>query len=431
MIALFFCLLMFDEPELIPIPQIVATLKAEKESLAHITRSRRLTITPGTEVLGVMRKHGTKMVPALKELLIDESPLVRKNGVFALGYLNDLVAEREIIPLLEDKDLSVRVLVADNLTMLQDKVVRDALLKALTDEAPEMRKQVIHRLGLYGHENPLRKGISNYDRASMINALGKLVHDPDPDVRDYLCYTLGTYHDSNTIQPLLQLIRDEEPEVRAQAARALSTSGNALYASPALLKAVSDKKDVALAAIYSLGVLKEPLSTKPLIEALGNPELRRQSIIALGMIGDRRATEPLVQYLSDKDPYLRRETALALGKIRDERSVEPLIKAFIAETEQAYLMVPPLGAFNDPRVIQPLVNKMFSDPDNPYIADAVVEVLERIQHPDAIGIPVQAAIAYPGTFAGFAIRRMTGHRFDAEAFERWWHERKGLYEAAK
>jgi HEAT repeat protein len=431
MYAWLICFAMFAEPELLPIPQIVATLKAETKELAALTRSRRVIETPGTLTLPALRKHGVKMIPALKEMLTDESPLVRKNGIFALSCILDATAEREILPLLDDSELSVRITAASHLTMLQEKAIRVGLMKALSDEDVQMRKTVTNSLRISAGRTYTKKDIPNYDRAAMIKALGQLVNDPDEEVRCYLCYTLETFHDSNCTQPFLKLLQDQSPKVRALAARGLATTDSAQASAPALLAALNDQPEVAQAAAYALGQLREPLATKPLIQCLEKKELRRQTVIALGMIGDRRATEPLIKHLADTDADIRRETALALGKIRDERAIEPLIAAIVKEQERPYLMVPALGEFNDPLVIEPLVKKMFSDADNQYLADAGDTALSKIKHPNATIIPVEAALAKPDKFAAFVIRRRYGHSFSLESFIEWWLLNKAHYEAAR
>ena len=57
--------------------------------------------------------------------------------------------------------------------------------------------------------------------------------------------------------------------------------------------------------------------------------VRADVAYALGEIGDKRAVEPLIQFLKDgyREEY-KEAAAIALGKIGDERAVEPLIHAF-------------------------------------------------------------------------------------------------------
>ena len=66
-------------------------------------------------------------------------------------------------------------------------------------------------------------------------------------------------------------------------------------------------------------------AVEPLIAALKNSDenVRRQAAEALGMIGDVRAVEPLLNTLKDRNL----SAIKALGQIGDVRAVEPLAKA--------------------------------------------------------------------------------------------------------
>jgi HEAT repeat protein len=69
-------------------------------------------------------------------------------------------------------------------------------------------------------------------------------------------------------------------------------------------------------------------AVEPLVAALKNddPAVRRQAVIALGDLGDRRATGDIIRSLKDSDDDVRLEAVVALGKIGDSRAVEPLIE---------------------------------------------------------------------------------------------------------
>ena len=53
----------------------------------------------------------------------------------------------------------------------------------------------------------------------------------------------------------------------------------------------------------------------------------------LGKIGDRRAVEPLIAAMKDRDKGVKKGAAVALGDIGDGRAVEPLIQALKDEDE--------------------------------------------------------------------------------------------------
>jgi hypothetical protein len=81
----------------------------------------------------------------------------------------------------------------------------------------------------------------------------------------------------------------------------------------------------------ALGVIGDARAVEPLIQALkdidGNVVFRESIANALGEIGDARAVEHFIQALKDKDEDVRSDAARLLGKIGDARALEPLIQA--------------------------------------------------------------------------------------------------------
>lgn len=55
--------------------------------------------------------------------------------------------------------------------------------------------------------------------------------------------------------------------------------------------------------------------------------IRGRAAQTLGLIGDTRAVEPLIQTLSDADRWVRMTAAWALGRLGDTRAVNNLIQA--------------------------------------------------------------------------------------------------------
>ncbi|OPY30024.1 MAG: PBS lyase HEAT-like repeat protein [Methanocella sp. PtaU1.Bin125] len=85
-------------------------------------------------------------------------------------------------------------------------------------------------------------------------------------------------------------------------------------------------------------------SVEALLVALrdGDPAARRQAAIALGDVGDSRATGDLIRSLDDRDDVVRVEAVIALGKIGDARAVEHLIAKL---KSQDYLYVRKKAAY--------------------------------------------------------------------------------------
>jgi len=125
-----------------------------------------------------------------------------------------------------------------------------------------------------------------------------------------------------------------------------------------------------------------------------NQACRPLSLYLCGVIGDKRATEPLIAILQDigEDSDLREEAAHALGRMRATEAVDPLITAAGSDADYAVgcWSVTALGEIGDSRAVEPLV-MLLEDKSNPtrirgHAADAlgriggneVVEPLARI-----------------------------------------------------
>ncbi len=78
----------------------------------------------------------------------------------------------------------------------------------------------------------------------------------------------------------------------------------------------------------NINKLKARRDVPGLIKALNykrNPEVRKKAVEALGELGDRTATEPLLSGLDEEESEYRASVVSALGKIKDERAVPALI----------------------------------------------------------------------------------------------------------
>jgi HEAT repeat protein len=97
---------------------------------------------------------------------------------------------------------------------------------------------------------------------------------------------------------------------------------------PGIIKALSDQdRGVRARAITALGKIRDARAVIPLIRLLDDPDggIVRSALWALGYHEDNRATDPLLR-LWDKGEF-RREIAMAFGLIGDKRAVQPIMTA--------------------------------------------------------------------------------------------------------
>lgn len=109
-----------------------------------------------------------------------------------------------------------------------------------------------------------------------------------------------------------------------------------------LLQAANDPDSaVRLKAIDVLGQMRAKDAVSPLVQQLfmrGTDEVTKQHIlVALGRIGDSRATKPILDFLArDGDRRVRGNAIFALGDIGDETALGPLGR-IAEETDDATL----------------------------------------------------------------------------------------------
>jgi HEAT repeat protein len=90
-------------------------------------------------------------------------------------------------------------------------------------------------------------------------------------------------------------------------------------------EAYSSKSTAALL----LGRIGRPVSEHPvafdlLLDALKRGEAESAAVEALGLVGDKRAIEPLSAMLATSDEDVRKKIIVALGQLGDSRAIESL-----------------------------------------------------------------------------------------------------------
>jgi HEAT repeat protein len=254
----------------------------------------------------------------LRTLQTDSSTVVRGQAAEALGELRDAEAVPYLIAALKIRDLAPHTRspawsagqAAEALGKIGDPRAIPALLPLLGSRDCFQASQ------FGGTHSPLG--------AEAAKALGKL---------------------SGAAEPLMQLLDSRAPRVRVDAAKALGVMKEQ-RAVPLLLRCLSNDKALQAetwwlfddtnpnrAAIKALGEIGDKQATLPLLEKLdvkliqdgkGVPEFYSDIIEALGKIGDPQAVPTLIQLLSTRHP-LRETSMIALAHIRTPEVVDPLL----------------------------------------------------------------------------------------------------------
>lgn len=162
-------------------------------------------------------------------------------------------------------------------------------------------------------------------RAKDISGLIKSFENENQDVRTRAANAIVDIG-KTAVDHLIEALGNKNSNIRGVSATVLGMIGDKRAIDP-LIKLFDDEdEDVGYGARSALEEIGKP-AVKPLIEALSGEGISRfYSIQILGNIGDKRAVEPLIEALNDKDMDVVFVLIVALGNIKDVLAVEPLIK---------------------------------------------------------------------------------------------------------
>jgi HEAT repeat protein len=133
-------------------------------------------------------------------------------------------------------------------------------------------------------------------------------------VREGAARALGLISDMQAVGPLILALKDSIKYVRLAAAEALGQIADVRVVEPLIVALADDEYEVSGASSQALIEIGEP-AVEPLIVALKDKELCLEAAVALGLIGDVRAVEPLIATLKGANSLVRKYIAEALEQI--------------------------------------------------------------------------------------------------------------------
>lgn len=165
-------------------------------------------------------------------------------------------------------------------------------------------------------------------RPEFVPPLILALQHPDSQKRFGTMALLARCRDTRALESLIArlLDPDEIAEVRANAATALGLMGDGRAIEPLLDCLAEDEYRVRASAIFALGILGDSRAIEAVSRFLHAKDnhLRYLAATALGNIHDPRALAPLIVALGDKEPRVRIAAAEGLGKLKSERAVPAL-----------------------------------------------------------------------------------------------------------
>ncbi len=261
---------------------------------------------------------GPAAVPALIKALADAAPPVRRRALWALAVIGpDAAAAVEpVSDFLEDKDAQVRTLAA----------------LALAEIGPESRPAVPRLAKLLRDPDPEARAwaaVALHEIGpEMIEHLLAALKEPDLPVRLSAVQALPRFRDANeAVQALADALRDPDASVRTTAAAALVQLGpEAKAALPGLLACLKEQdralQATAFTAILLIGsprdaALRDGLGALNATHSWARPAPVKKAVKRPEQV------QRLVGVLGDQDPTRRLAAVLALGQLG------PLAKAAV------------------------------------------------------------------------------------------------------
>lgn len=276
--------------------------------------------------LALGHRRDPRAVAALLDALGDADENVRFHAVEALGRLRAAEAAEPLIAIAETRQFFLAFPALDALARIGDRRVVDRLLPLLDDDI--LRAAVIETVGQLGDEAVVDPLLALLDlpeppTAAVAQALAA-VHDRahagggGARVRDRIRAAMRPVR----MQHVLDAVNHPVADARSLALLVGCLHGAAAHRALTRLLGKAEAREEALQALVADG----PAVVDILLEQMTAADLdvRRAAVMALGRIGDRRATAPLVSALGH-EPALLAETAEALGRIGDPRAFEPLL----------------------------------------------------------------------------------------------------------
>jgi HEAT repeat protein len=234
-----------------------------------------------SSLVAVFQKRGAG-TKALRELQA-RSPVTRARAAEVLGNLGDPAAVPSLCPLLRDRNLDVRVVVARSLGRIAAPAAAMPLLDAVAGDnavPPQLAAHALVRLGI-GAQATIAAGLQHHSelaRATALEVLGligavgtakqvefALRSDLSLEVRVRAARTLGRLGPRSALAPLLEAVEPgHAPRLRAEAARALGELGAPAAAQP--LAALLADRDYEVAHESARALLKLGLAGRTELE---------------------------------------------------------------------------------------------------------------------------------------------------------------------
>lgn len=293
-----------------------------------------------------------RAVDPLTKALKDEDANVRYHAIEALGKLKAVEAVDAVAEIAESRDFFLTFPALETLAKIGDASLAPRIVPLLEDEL--LREPAINLLGQLGDE-------------SVVGPLTALLNTPDAP--------------TDSIADALAMLRDRYEEQYGEGAfiadltsREISPTGFQNLLDALETPGKENLRSIALV----LGWLKRPGTERVLTRLMGRVDLRNEIIEALVRHGPA-TLDLLIAQLSAEDLEVRRSAVVALGRIGDSRATLAVANTLTDES-LAIDAANALAQIGDARGVDGLLNLIGSEDAS--VRQAAVSALNSLAAPD-------------------------------------------------
>lgn len=334
--------------------------------------------------LALGEQREARAVPALLEALNDDNTNVRYHAIEALGKLKAAEAADALAEIAESKDFFLAFPALDALAKIGDARVAPRIVPLLEDEL--LREPAISLLGQLGDDTavaPLTALLNTPTAPTHLiaNALATLSDRFEEQYREgaYIADLTSREISPTGVQNLLDALETPSEQNLRSIALVLGWLKRAGVdrALTRLMGRVDLRDDIVEALVRhgstTVDLLIAQLSSEDL-------EVRRSAVVALGRIGDAKATSALVDTLDDES--LAIDAAYALGQIGDPAAADGLLH-LIGDSDASIRQaaVSALNSLAVPSIAERVV-PLLHDPD-PNVRESAVKIAGYFGYPES------------------------------------------------
>ncbi len=367
--------------------EALGKLKAAEaaDALAEIAESKDFFLA--FPALDALAKIGdARVAPRIVPLLEDE--LLREPAISLLGQLGDDTAVAPLTALLNTPTAPTH-LIANALATLSDRFEEQyregAYIADLTSReiSPTGVQNLLDALETPSEQNlrSIALVLGWLKRAGVDRALTRLMGRVD--LRDDIVEAL-VRHGSTTVDLLIAQLSSEDLEVRRSAVVALGRIGDA-KATSALVDTLDDES-LAIDAAYALGQIGDPAAADGLLHLIGDSDasIRQAAVSALNSLAVPSIAERVVPLLHDPDPNVRESAVKIAGYFGYPESADQLLQ-LSQDTDEAVrcAAIEHLPYVEDERASAVLFQAIADD--TPKVRVAAARALGNVDAPKVIG----------------------------------------------